>query len=65
MVPVQAAFVPRCGISRADEVIGQRRHLLRCVSPSMALNGHGALVAGCPLLGEQRKSFARIELFRV
>ncbi len=31
----------------------------------LARNGHAAVVALCPLLGEQRKTYARIELFRL
>lgn len=35
------------------------------MSPLLALNGHAAVVAVRPLLGEQRKTFARSEYFRV
>jgi hypothetical protein len=31
----------------------------------MALNGHADLIERCPLLGPKRKTYARIEVFRV
>jgi hypothetical protein len=43
---------------RADEV------MLRCMSPDVARNGHAEVSWQCPLLGEQRKTFALKELFR-
>jgi hypothetical protein len=49
--------VPPTQLARADEVIEQVTHalrLLRCMSPLMALSGHGKTSAVCPLLGVKR-----------
>jgi hypothetical protein len=52
-------------ITRADEVIEQAVKLLQRMSLLLAQLGRVAVVDICPLLGEQRKTFARSEYFRV
>src|SRR5258706_15395962 len=77
MLPMQTAIirptVPDANVSlrecgwpeclRAD-VQGDPFCLLQCMSPEVARNGHAGVSWRCPLLGEQRKTFALIELFR-
>ena len=58
-------IVPPMLLTRADEVIEKRCCLLRCMSPLLARSGNAEVSWRCPLLGEQRKSFARVEYFRV
>jgi hypothetical protein len=41
------------------------RRLLQCEVKRLAHLGSVAVVAACPLLSEQRKTFARGEYFRV
>jgi hypothetical protein len=45
------ALVTTVVLARVDEVID---HLLRCMSPQVALNGNAAAVASCLLFGEER-----------
>ena len=46
-----AIALPSTLVARADEVIEQRSILLRCMSPLLALSGHGAMSKSCPLSG--------------
>jgi hypothetical protein len=60
-----AAFgltIRRALLAIAYEVIEKQCSLLRCMSPYMALFGHGAAVAICPLSGEEPTSPASNKL---
>jgi hypothetical protein len=42
----------------------EARRKNKCMSLFLARNGHAEVSWRCPLLGEQRKTYARMELFR-
>jgi hypothetical protein len=50
-------------LASADKVIEKSRGLLRRMSQVVAQLGHAAVVALCPLLGAERKTYPHIELF--
>ena len=52
-------------VIQAIRIGGRRGESWADLAQGWRINGHPGGLNGCPLLGKQRKSFARIELFRV